>query len=250
MPGQNVWRRTTREAASPFCHCLPDGRVKMPCMFLQHQGSSVHPRQKEPHAHAVLFDRADRYALVADFGLDQVLIYQYASQDGTLTPNPQMPALHMPPGSGPRHLAFHPQGRFLYVINELSSTILACTYDEQRGEVKSIQEISALPADFRGENTTAEIAVSPDGQFLYGSNRGHHSIAVFSIDPQSGTLTTVSHHATRGEQPRNFAIDPQGSVSAELPTKAPTIWWSSALMPRPASSIQRHSRCRFRSRCA
>ncbi len=149
--------------------------------------------------------------VAADLGTDQVVIYRYDRQGGLITPNPQMPAARVTPGAGPRHFAFHPQGKFGYVINELNSTVTAFTYDGQHGELKAIQDISTLPADFRGENTTAEIVVSPDGKFLYGSNRGHDSIAVFSIDEQTGKLTVVSHHSTLGEEPRNFAIDPTGT---------------------------------------
>ena len=130
---------------------------------------------------------------------------------GSIRPNPRMPAAHVPPGSGPRHFAFHPEGKFGYVINELNSTVTAFAYDGERGELKAIQEVSTLPADFRGENSTAEIVVSPNGKFVYGSNRGHHSIVVYSIDERSGKLTLVSHHSTLGEQPRNFAIDPTGT---------------------------------------
>ncbi|MHB0959189.1 MAG: lactonase family protein [Pirellulaceae bacterium] len=189
----------------------PDGRVEMACAFIQHEGSSVHARQKGPHAHCINLDVHGRFALSADLGLDQVLIYQYDARDGSIRPNPIMPAAHVPPGSGPRHFAFHPRGTFGYVINELTSTINAFAYDGQRGELRTLQEVSTLPPDFEGENSTAEIVVSPDGKFLYGSNRGHHSVVVFAIDQQSGKLTHVSHHSTLGEQPRNFAIDPTGA---------------------------------------
>ncbi|MHB8969480.1 MAG: lactonase family protein [Pirellulaceae bacterium] len=189
----------------------PDGGLGVACAFIQHQGSSVHPRQKEPHAHSIQVDAQDRFALATDLGTDQVVIYHYDPQDGSLRPNPLMPAAHVPPGSGPRHFAFHPQGKFGYLINELNSTVIAFTYDGHRGELQAIQEVSTLPADFQGENTTAEIVVSPNGKFLYGSNRGHHSIVVYSIDAQSGMLTLVSHHSSLGEEPRNFAIDPTGA---------------------------------------
>ena len=188
-----------------------DGGLEVASAFVQHKGSSVHPRQASPHAHCVNVDPADRYVVAADLGTDQVVIYRYDRQGGLITPNPQMPAARVKPGAGPRHFAFHPQGKFGYVINELNSTVTAFTYDGQHGELKAIQDISTLPADFRGENTTAEIVVSPDGKFLYGSNRGHDSIAVFSIDEQTGKLTVVSHHSTLGKEPRNFAIDPTGT---------------------------------------
>jgi 6-phosphogluconolactonase len=188
-----------------------DGSLGLPCAFVQHQGSSVHPRQQGPHAHCIHVDPADRFVLSADLGLDQIVIYQYNSGAGSITPNPWMPAAQVAPGAGPRHFAFHPNGRFGYVINELNSTVTAFSYRAKTGELLPIQDVSTLPEEYRGDNTTAEIAVSPDGKFLYGSNRGHHSIAVFAIDPESGRLTAISHHATLGEQPRNFGIDPTGT---------------------------------------
>jgi 6-phosphogluconolactonase len=183
----------------------------MASSFVQHKGSSVHPRQQGPHAHWISADPTGRYVLAADLGTDQVVIYQYDERGGQIAPNPEMPAATVTPGAGPRHFAFHPQGQFGYLINELNSTVTAFTYDGQRGKLTALQDISTLPAGFQGENTTAEIAVSPDGKFLYGSNRGHHSIAVFAIDQHTGRLTAVSHHPTLGEQPRNFAIDPTGT---------------------------------------
>jgi len=122
-----------------------------------------------------------------------------------------MPGAQVTPGAGPRHFAFHPTGKFGYVINELNSTVTAFAYNADQGTLSKLQDISTLPADFTGDNTTAEVFVSPDGRFLYGSNRGHHSIVVFSIDPESGKLNLVSHHSSQGEQPRNFGIDPTGS---------------------------------------
>jgi 6-phosphogluconolactonase len=188
-----------------------DGRLEMACAFVQHQGSSVHARQQGPHAHCIHVDPTGRFVLSADLGLDQVVIYRYDSQAGSLTPNAWQAAATMTPGAGPRHLAFHPNGRFCYVINELACTVTVLAYRSETGELSTVQEITTLPADFQGENTTAEIAVSPDGRFLYGSNRGHHSIAVFAIDPTNGQLTPVSHHATLGQTPRNFGIDPTGT---------------------------------------
>lgn len=188
----------------------PDGSLDIAHNLVQHTGSSVHPRQKSPHAHCVNIDAQGRHIVSADLGLDKVLVYRFNPENHTLTPNPEMPFLKVKPGAGPRHFTFHPAGTFGYIINELNSTVTACKYDGETGTLIAFQYISTLPADFSGENTTAEIAVSPDGRFLYGSNRGHNSIAVFAVDAESGMLTAVSHHATLGEQPRNFAIDPTG----------------------------------------
>ena len=116
----------------------------------------------------------------------------------------------MAPGAGPRHFAFHPSGRFAYAINELNSTFTAMRYDAQRGSLEVIHSVTTLPSDFDGQNSTAEVRVHPSGKFLYGSNRGHNSIAVFRIDPESGRIEAIGHTSTRGETPRNFNIDPSG----------------------------------------
>ncbi len=190
----------------------PDGQLEAASSFEQHRGASVNPaRQEGPHAHCVNLDPAGRYVLAADLGTDQVMIYQYDADHGQLIPNPALPAATVTAGAGPRHFAFHPHGKWGYLINELNSTVTAFTYDARNGSLTTIHDISTLPADFTGKNSTAEIAVSPDGRFVYGSNRGHHSIAVFTVDPQSGRLTAVAHHSTLGEEPRNFAIDPTGT---------------------------------------
>ncbi len=188
-----------------------NGRVDVAHNLIQHTGSSVHPRQKSPHAHCINNDANDRFVVSADLGLDKVLIYRFNRKNSSLTPNSHMAAVSVKPGAGPRHFAFHPNNRFGYVINELNSTVTAFSFDPDLGRLSTIQDISTLPEEFGGENTTAEVFVSPDGRFLYGSNRGHHSIVVFSIDPESGELARVSHHSTQGEQPRNFGIDPTGS---------------------------------------
>lgn len=188
-----------------------DGRLDPASSFVQHEGSSVHERQKGPHAHCMNIDPFGRFVMAADLGTDEVRIYQYDADGGLIVPNPRMPAVKVTPGAGPRHFAFHPAGTFGYLINELNSTVTVFEYDGRLGQLNAIQDITTLPAGFRGENTTAEIVVSADGKFLYGSNRGHDSIAVYAIDPRTGRLTAVSHHATLGEQPRHFALDPTGA---------------------------------------
>jgi len=146
-------------------------------------------------------------------GLDELLVYFF--HDGSLSPN-YRPFAKVQPGSGPRHFAFSPNGKFVYLINEMSSTITTFafrgfSYDMAIGELREIATVSTLPKNFKGENSAAEIAVHPSGKFLYGSNRGHDSIAVFAIDSAKGTLTLVEHVSTQGKTPRNFAIDPTGS---------------------------------------
>ncbi len=178
--------------------------------FVQHLGSSVNPdRQKEPHAHNVILTPGERFAMVADLGLDKLLVYRFDHRKGALTPN-DPPYGRVAPGSGPRHIALHPNGRFAYVINEMGNSITAFTWDGSRGSLNQVQTVSTLPRDFKGENTTAEIAVHPSGRYLYGSNRGHDSIAVYAVDQDKGTLKAIEDVATRGKEPRNFALDPTG----------------------------------------
>lgn len=186
-----------------------DGRLKPASVFLQHLGSSVTPRpQAGPHAHSVNLDAANRFALVADLGLDRVFLYRFDAAAGALIPH-EPPSFRTAPGAGPRHLAFARGGTRAYLINEMNSTVMALAYDAADGVLEEIQTLSTLPAGFLGNNSTAEIVVSPDGKFLYGSNRGHDSIAIFAIDA-AGRLRLVGHQPTLGRTPRNFAIDPTG----------------------------------------
>ena len=190
-----------------------DGALKPASAFVQHTGSSVNPaRQKGPHAHSVIVDKTDRFAYVADLGLDKIMIYQLDAAKGALVAaDPAFAAAT--PGAGPRHFAIHPQQRFAYAINELENTVTAYTRDSGRGSLTALQTISTLPADVKALPTysTAEVLVHPTGRFLYGSNRGHDSIAVFSIDQATGRLTFVETVATEGSTPRGFGIDPSGA---------------------------------------
>ncbi|HNU99187.1 MAG: lactonase family protein [Verrucomicrobia bacterium] len=179
--------------------------------FHQHQGSSLNPqRQEGPHAHGVTLDAANRVAIVPDLGLDRLMIYRLDAVNGRLTPN-DPPHAAVKPGSGPRHLAFAPDYKHAYGINELSSTITVYAYDSAGGSLAEVQTLSTLPDGFDGDNSTAEIEVHPTGKFVYGSNRGHDSIAVFARDLQRGTLERVANVPTQGKAPRNFAIDPTGA---------------------------------------
>lgn len=189
----------------------PDGKLKEASSVIQHKGSSADKKRQEgPHAHSVNFSPDNRFAIVADLGLDQVLVYKFDAAKGAITPN-DPPYASVAPKSGPRHFAFHPNGKFAYVINEMGNTVTAFTWDAHRGVLTEIQTIGTLPAGFTGSSDTAEVQVHPNGKFLYGSNRGHDSIAVFSIDPKKGTLTPIEHVSTQGKIPRNFGIDPTGS---------------------------------------
>ncbi len=186
-----------------------DGTLGMVAEVKQHEGSGPKEQQKGPHAHCIIFDRSQRHALAADLGIDKVMIYRFDRTTGKLTPGKQ-PFADLQPGAGPRHLAFHPGGKYLYVINELNSTMAAFKYDERDGTLSHIDTVSTLPGDFSGVSYCADVHVSPSGKFLYGSNRGHNSIVVFAIDQRTGKLTPVEHVSTEGDWPRNFAIDPSG----------------------------------------
>lgn len=188
----------------------PDGRLQAASSVHQHTGSGPNTaRQQGPHAHAVVLDAAERFAFEADLGADRIFTDRFDADAGTLHPN-DPPAIALDPGSGPRHLAWHPSGRYLYAINELRSTITAFKYDAGGGVLTAVQTVETLPAGFSGQNTAAEIAISPNGRFLYGSNRGHDSLAVFSIVADSGLLAAAGHVPAGGRTPRHFAIDPSG----------------------------------------
>ncbi len=190
---------------------LEDGRLGEASAFVQHTGSSVDTKRQEgPHAHSINPSPDNRFALAADLGLDQLLVYRFDPKKGVLAAN-NPPFAKVNPGAGPRHFDFHPGGMFVYVINEMQSSVTAFSYDPAGGVLRELQTVSTLPKDFTGENDTAEIEVHPAGKFLYGSNRGHDSIAVFAIDSAKGTLTPVEHVSTQGKTPRNFEIDPTGS---------------------------------------
>ncbi len=188
-----------------------DGKLGEASAAVKHTGKSVNPqRQQAPYAHSINLDPANRFAFVADLGIDKVMIYRFDAGKGTLTAN-DPPSVSVPPGGGPRHFAFHPNGKFAYVINEMGSTVTAFTFDATKGSLTEIQTISTLPADFQGNTSTAEVQVHPSGKFLYGSNRGHDSIAIFGIDGATGKLAPIGHESTQGKVPRNFGIDPTGT---------------------------------------
>jgi len=185
-----------------------DGRLGSRTAFVQHAGSSVNKdRQSGPHAHEIQTSNDNQFVLTADLGLDKLLVYHFDAKTGSLTPN-SPPAVTVSPGSGPRHFAIAPSGKAIYLVNELSSTIDVYSYDS--GRLYELQTISTLPQGFKGENTTAEIAVDSAGRFLYVSNRGDDSIAVFAIDPHDGKLSFIERVRTGGKTPRHFALDPTG----------------------------------------
>ena len=186
----------------------PDGSLGDWTAFVQHTGRSVHPqRQTHAYAHSIITDPSNRFALVADLGLDKLFVYRFDEKTGALKAND--PAfVAVPPGSGPRHVKFHPNGRWVYLINEIASTVIGYDWDSVHGTLTGFQTISTLPVDFKGTSTCAELEVHPNGKFLYGSNRGHDSLAMFAIDQTNGHLTAIGHVLSGGRTPRNFAFDP------------------------------------------
>jgi 6-phosphogluconolactonase len=191
-----------------------DGTLGAASDVVQHTGRSVNPeRQQGPHAHCVSVDRANRFLFVCDLGLDKVLVYRFDARTGKLTPNDPAFA-QLKPGAGPRHMVFRPDGRFAFVVNELTSTVTAFSYDANAGALREVQTVSTLPEHFTGANTCAEVDVHPSGRWLYVSNRGHNSVVLFDIDSANGTLTYVEEQGTGGLTPRHFGIGPEARYLA------------------------------------
>ena len=189
---------------------LAGGKLGEASAFVQHNGKGTNPeRQEGPHAHSIDLSPDNRFAYVDDLGLDELLVYRFDSAKGTLTPN-DPPFAKLDAGSGPRHFALGPSGKFAYVISEMGRTVTVFSNDVANGKLQRLQTISTLPKDFTGRNDDAEIEIHPSGKFLYASNRGNESIAVYAVDPENGTLTLVEITPTGGKEPRSFEIDPTG----------------------------------------
>ena len=189
----------------------PDGSLGEAATAIQHTGASVNPqRQAGPHAHFICPSPDNRFALAADLGLDKVVVYRLDAETAKLTTN-NPPFAVVAHGAGPRHLVFHPGGKFVYVINEMALTVTALSYDAARAALFEEQTVSTLPADYKAteRDSCAEIAMHPSGKFVYGSNRGHDSIAVLAAN-EKGKLTLIQNEPSQGKTPRHFAIDPAG----------------------------------------
>jgi len=186
-----------------------DGSLAETSCLVQHQGETVADKTRSPHAHSVKVSSDNRFVFVADLGLDKVMIYGFDAEKGVISPG-EPAFVKLKDGSGPRHFVFAPNGKYMYVINELGGTIAVLTYDAAAGALSEVQTISTLPAGLGGWNACAEVCIDPQGRFLYGSNRGHNSIAVFSINQSDGMLKAVQCQAEGIDTPRNFCIDPTG----------------------------------------
>ncbi|HEX2854440.1 MAG TPA: lactonase family protein [Opitutaceae bacterium] len=186
----------------------PDGTLRPASSFSQDTGKGPNSRQDGPHSHAINLTPDNRFAIASEFGTDRLRIFRFDASAGTLTPA-EPPRVPMKPASAPRHLAFHPNGKFAYSLNEIDSTVTVLAYDGAKGSFRQLQNLSALPAGFRDFNTAAEVIAHPSGKFLYTSNRGHHSIAVFAIEAD-GTLRILAHAPCGGKTPRGFSIDSSG----------------------------------------
>ena len=188
----------------------PEGKVKEAAGCAQHAGSGENKeRQEGPHAHWIETTADNRYALAADLGSDELIVYRFDEKSGALTAN-DTPFAKVAGGSGPRHAAFSRDGKFVYLLNEMKGTVIVFRFD--RGNLTEVQNISSLPKDFSGNNDAAELVMHPSGKFLYASNRGEDAIVVFRVDQSKGTLEVVEHAPTQGKTPRSFAIDPTGKL--------------------------------------
>jgi 6-phosphogluconolactonase len=188
-----------------------DGAVSPACAVIRHVGSGPDPeRQDGPHAHCVALDPSGRFALVAELGLDRIMVYGFDAAAGLLAPNARQPWIAAAPAAGPRQAVFHPGGRFVYAVNELDSTVSAYGFDPQAGTLRALRTLSALPTGVAGRNHCAELQIHPAGRFLYVSNRGHDSIAVFALDPADGAIEPRGHVASGGRTPRHVCLAPDG----------------------------------------
>jgi 6-phosphogluconolactonase len=202
-----------------------DGSLGEPASFVQHKGSSVNrERQKEPHAHCIVVSPDNKYAFAADLGTDQIVCYKLDPASARLTPN-KPPFARSPPGAGPRHLTFYPTGKRVYVINELLNSVTVFDYEADSGTLAQKQTISTLPEDFKGTSYCADVKITPDGRFLYGTNRGHNSVAVYRIG-EDGQLSLVAIEPSRGKGPQNLAITPDGAwlLCANMPGNNVTLF--------------------------
>jgi 6-phosphogluconolactonase len=191
---------------------LAEGKLGEASAFVQHTGHGTNPeRQEGPHAHSIDLSHDNRFAMVDDLGLDELLVYKFDRAKGTLTPN-DPPFAKVEAGAGPRHFVLRPDGKFAYVVAEMGHTVTVFSNNAASGKLEPLQAITTLPKDFKGRNDDAEIQMHPSGKFLYASNRGDDSLAIYAIDGSKGTLAQVAITPTGGKEPRSFEIDPTGTL--------------------------------------
>lgn len=208
--GKSLFVANFRTGSVAGLRILVDGSLQEPASFYQAAGTSTDPvKQTGPHEHSVNIPRSDKFMLVTDLGLDKIFSYRIDTAGALLSTN-DPPFVSAQAGAGPRHMAFTPDERYVYVVNEIQSTVSAFRYDAELGSLHEFQTVSALPEHFSGENTGAEIEVDQSGRFVYSSNRGNDSIAQFSINPKDGSLSLIGQTSTGGKTPRYFALDPSG----------------------------------------
>lgn len=181
------------------------GSIQGEISVAKHEGEGPHERQEKPHVHYAAYTPDGKYIIAADLGTDELISYELVNNHLK-----RVQTLKIKPGSGPRHLAFHPKGKIAYLLTELSSEVIVLSYDADEGSFTEKQRIKAVPEDFTGVNDASAIHLSPDGKFLYTGNRGHNSLAVFSINEQTGELNLIEYTSTEGEWPRDFSLDPTG----------------------------------------
>jgi 6-phosphogluconolactonase len=187
-----------------------DGTIGRRTAFIQHVGTSLDPHDpNHAHAHSIRFDPSHRFVLLADMGVDKIFVYHLNSKTGALTPS-DPPFASVAPGSGPRHTAFDPRGRYVYAINQTANSIVRFGWNSDRGVMTQFESVSTLPEGFKGNDIAAEILMHPSGNFLYATNRGNNSVAVFSVQKDTGRLTLIQHISTQGKTPRNAEFDPTG----------------------------------------
>ena len=208
--GRNVLTANYGSGSVALIRVEPDGILGKLCCEDQHKGSGPNRgRQEGPHAHSINITPDGRFAVAADLGTDQLFVYRFDAAKGELTRDDAL-TVKTAPGAGPRHFAFHPNGKFAFAINELNSTLTAYSYDGNGG-LRAIESASTLPPGYSYPNTTAEVVVHPNGKTVYASNRGQNTIAVFRVDPATGKLMLLENVSTEGKTPRNFALDPTGN---------------------------------------
>jgi 6-phosphogluconolactonase len=209
LAGKNVLVANHEDGNASVLPILKNGNIGPATGFTQHSPGSVSGPPKNPRAHSINLDPMNKFVVVADKGVDKIMVYAFDGEKGAISPH-STTGSSLARGSSPRHFAFHPSGQFAYVINEANMTMTAFSYDAKRGVLTNLQTISTLGGETPKGGSTAHVEVHPSGKFLYGSNRGHDTIVVYTIAQDRGNLTHVENEPIQGKTPRNFAVSPDG----------------------------------------